>query len=216
MAVDDEDVDKDFDPKADQKQADAKGDKKSAAADDDIDDVPEGKGSKKLLFIIIGVVVGIIFVGGLTAGLTYYFLKTGTQEIDLEANIKKIQSEEGKPTDAKAAGGQEAKPKALFYRVTPSFLVKLEPGRSQSSFLEVEVVIMSRHSGVISEVRTNDPLIKNDILAILSKVSRKSALTKSGKIKIQQDILDKVNEILISQGIDEKVESILFTKFVVQ
>ena len=87
----------------------------------------------------------------------------------------------------------------------------------RTRFLQVAIQVMTRDPHVAEELKRHDPLIRNDLLLLLSNQQYETLASREGKEKLQQDSLEAIRHIVRANGgKPEVVESVLFTSFVMQ
>jgi len=75
--------------------------------------------------------------------------------------------------------------------------------------------VMAHDPKVIESVQTNIPLIRNNLLLLMSNRDYQSMMSREGKEKLRTEALGEVNAVQKKQG-GEPVDDLLFTTFVVQ
>ncbi len=161
-------------------------------------DLGEEKSGKSKLIIIISA-VALLLIGG---GVAAYFLLSGADD------------EAGAAVGEQAAGAAEADKEPVQYLpLDPPFVVTL-PGRP--SLLQVGVSV--RFYGVELEefVKHNDPMIRHNLLNLLSAVDAQQLKQRAAKESLQQSMLDELNRILKELKAPGQVEALYFTSFVMQ
>lgn len=84
----------------------------------------------------------------------------------------------------------------LFYQtLTPEFVVNFGPG-SKVRYLQVDIQIATRDQSALAVVATYKPVIRNDILVLLSDVSFEDLNTRAGKETLQRKIVNTINRIV--------------------
>lgn len=166
----------------------------------------EQKGSKKKsslmknLLILAGV---LVLIGG-GAGGAFFFLGNGHGE------------EKGKAgaghNNAKA---EHPKPPPVYYAFDPAFVVNFKD-ESEVRFLQVTVEVMARDPLVIEAVKAHTPVIRNNLIMLLSNQTVESVGTIEGKEKIRAETLKEIQRILKKQTGSPGVEEVYFTSFVMQ
>ncbi len=156
---------------------------------------PKKKGKLGLLLMIAGVVV----LGG--GGAAAYLLLGGHKD----------------PKAVAAAKAKEAeKLPALYVALDPPFVVNFE-AEQLVRFLQVTVQVMSRDPATVELIKTNDPVVRNDLLLLLGNQSYTTISSREGKEKLRLQSLEAVRKVVVSAGgKPEKVEAIYFTSFVMQ
>ena len=74
---------------------------------------------------------------------------------------------------------------------------------------------MARDQHAIDGVQKNVPLIRNNLLLLISNRDYKSLMTREGKEKLRTEALMEVRNIAKKEGAPP-VDELLFTSFVVQ
>jgi flagellar protein FliL len=166
-----------------------------AAPGQEADAPRAGKGK---LFIILTVLL-LVLVGGAAAA---YFAFAG-----------------GDAKDKKAAeSAEEAEPKApaLYVALDPPFVVNFE-AEQLVRFLQVTVQVMSRDQATVDLIKTNDPVVRNDLLLLLGNQHYETISSREGKEKLRQLALEAVRKVVSNAGGKaELVEAVYFTSFVMQ
>nr|WP_296752628.1 flagellar basal body-associated FliL family protein [Thioalkalivibrio sp.] len=122
------------------------------------------------------------------------------------------------------AGGEPAaedKPAAVaklphIYRaLEPALLGNIDgPGRVR--FVQVEVVMATRDPKVLVAVDEHTPVIRNDLIMLLSGKTYEQLNTAEGKERTRREMLDAIRSVLEDRTGNPGIESIYFTSFVMQ
>lgn len=179
-------------------------------------DVGETKasGNKTLLIVVVVLVVLVLALGGVAAWL---FLSKGDKS----------------PSATASGGGEqtavlEIKP-AIYMKMNPEFIVNFG-AQSKVKYLQVDMQIMARNQEVLDVVKTHMPVIRNNILLILSGQNYEQLNQREGKQKLSQDILDSINATVQAESAATqteetkpetpaepvKVEAVYFTSLIMQ
>ena len=155
---------------------------------------PPKKGKLGLILLLL-----IVFLGG--GGGAAYFLLGGQQ-------------------DAKAAAAEKAKEAAnqppLYVALDPPFVVNFE-AEQLVRFLQVTVQVMSRDPATVELIKTNDPVVRNDLLLLLGNQNYATISSREGKEKLRQLALEAVRKVVTNAGGKaSKVQAIYFTSFVMR
>jgi len=152
---------------------------------------PKG-GALKLVIIIV---VAVLVMGGAGAGVLYFVMGSDTAVSD-------------------QAAGEPKRP--LIYRAfEPELLGNIDgPGRIR--FVQVGVVMALRDPKVIEAVDRHSPVIRNDLIMLLSDKSYEQLNTAEGKETTRLEMLETIRNVLERNTGDPGVESIYFTSFVMQ
>lgn len=161
-------------------------------------DLGEEKSGKSKLIIIIAAVAVVLIGGGVAA---YFLLSGGDQDEVAEA------TEGGDEEVVMEQGPVE------YLALDPAFVVTL-PGKP--SLLQVGVSVRFAHEGLAEFLTHNDPMIRHNLLNLLSTVDAKTLKERSAKESLQQRMLAELNRILKELKAPGKVDALYFTSFVMQ
>jgi len=152
---------------------------------------PKG-GALKLVTIIA---VAVLVMGGIGAGVLYFVMGSDT------------------PVSDQAAG--EPKRPLIYRALEPELLGNIDgPGRIR--FVQVGVVMALRDPKVIESVDRHSPVIRNDLIMLLSDKTFEQLNTAEGKEATRLEMLETIRNVLERNTGDPGVESIYFTSFVMQ
>jgi flagellar FliL protein len=155
-------------------------------------EAPAGKSKKWLMIAIIAVVV---LAGG---GAGAYFMMAG-------GSHKKVQEKAKEPL---------APP--LYVALDPPFVVNFE-GEQIVRFLQVTVQVMTRDPLTVELLKSNDPVVRNDLLLLLANQKATTVATREGKEHLRSDALATIRHVIESAGgKSDRVEQVYFTSFVMQ
>lgn len=121
------------------------------------------------------------------------------------------------PPKAKAEKKKEVKEHlpALFYSLDPPLVVNFEDA-SAVRFLQVGVDVMAREPATIEAVQKLTPLIRNNLLQVISNRDYQSLMSREGKEALRAEALKELRKIIKKEAPDAEVEDLLFTSFIVQ
>ena len=153
---------------------------------------PAGKSKKTLIIVIL---LAVVLLAGGGVGAWFAFVPHGK-----------------KPKVAK----QEPPAPALYVALDPPFVVNFEADQ-QVRFLQVTAQLMSRDPVTIELLKTNDPVVRNDLLMLFGGQKYSVVSTREGKEALRTQTLAAVRKIVANAGgKPEKVEAVYFTSFVMQ
>jgi len=112
---------------------------------------------------------------------------------------------------AKEAGPAKA---AVYYAIDPPLVVNFEEG-SAVRFLQITMEVMAHDEKAIESVQKNIPLIRNNLLLLMSNRNYQSLMSREGKEKLRQEALSEIEAVQKKTG-GPDVDDLLFTSFVVQ
>ncbi|MEW8029528.1 MAG: flagellar basal body-associated FliL family protein [Candidatus Thiodiazotropha sp.] len=162
-------------------------------------DLGEEKSGKSKLIIIIAI-VAVVLIGGAVAA---YFLLMGDDEA---AEGEAVSSEQ-------AAEAEEQLSPARYIELKPPFVVNL-PGRP--SLLQIGVSVRVRSDEMVEFVKHNDPMIRHNLLNLLSDADAKALRARETKESLQAEMLKELNRVVTELQGPGEVEALYFTSFVMQ
>ena len=185
----------------------------------DLDTTKQKAGGKGKLIMIIVLVV-LLTTGSIFAVL--YF--TGNLGGGEAKSDKASDADEEKETKELVI-----KP-AFYYELQPAFVVNFED-KTQAAYLQIEMQLMSRDKTVNAQITKHMPVLRNNILLILSAQKYEEVKSRQGKEHLQAKVLEAVREI-IGTAMQEQmqkesdtevkvsdvpnVEQVYFTSFIMQ
>jgi flagellar FliL protein len=131
-------------------------------------------------------------------------------QLDKDGKIKAIV-----PVVVPAHGTQaNAGKPAVYYAIDPPLVVNFEDG-SVVRFLQITMEVMAHDQLAVDSVQKNIPLIRNNLLLLMSNRNYQSMMSREGKEKLRQEALTEVRAVQKKEGSPD-VDDLLFTSFVVQ
>lgn len=105
----------------------------------------------------------------------------------------------------------------IYFPLEPAFVVNFKD-RGRTRFLQVSMQVMTRDKEIITAMETHMPLIRNNILLVLSNQDSELLHSAEGKEKIRQQSLEEIKSILVKETgrVDVDIEGLYFTSFVTQ
>jgi len=156
------------------------------------------KSSKSTVFIIIGAVLGTLAA----AAAALYFLGIFPP----------------KPDEA-AAESQEDESHALpiiYEPMEPALTVNFK-SNPDARLLRIGLTVASTNQAVIDGVKKHSPMIRNNLLLLLSSQDPAALKTAEGKEALRGKLLEEINAVVANQtGHQDGVEEIFFTSFIMQ
>ncbi len=174
----------------------------------ELDDEDEGKGSaaapkkKSSLMKILTIVFGVLLLLGGGIGGTLYF--TGSHLLSASSS-----SEKTKGT------GKEDTREALYFPIDPPFVVNFAD-QNQMRFLQITMDVMAYSPEVIDAVKKHLPVIRNNLVMLLSSQDAKTLFSLQGKQHLRQQCLEEIQKIIKERSGETGVEDVYFTSFVMQ
>src|SRR6185369_7832831 len=124
-----------------------------------------------------------VLLGG--GGAAAYFMLAGGHDKDKKAEA--------------AHGEEAAKAPAVYVALDPPFVVNFE-AEQLVRFLQVTVQVMSRDPLTVELIKTNDPVVRNDLLLLLGNQSYQTISSREGKEKLRLHALDAVRKVVTTAG----------------
>lgn len=165
---------------------------------DDGEKAPPAAGSKKKTLLLI--IAGSVLLVAVAVGVTLWLLAGDS------------------PASADDAA-TEAVPAPLlpvqYVIMKPEFVVSFQVGPRQR-FLQLSIEVMTRQPAVIDALRVHDPLLRNEIIRIISEHEFDYLRTAEGRIELQRRLQEQVAAVIRNETGVDGVEAVLFTNFVMQ
>jgi flagellar protein FliL len=115
-----------------------------------------------------------------------------------------------------AAHAEAAKAPPLIYQeLQPELLGNIE-GAGRVRFVQVGLVLATRDRSVLEVVNQHMPVIRNDLLMLLSSKTYDVLITTEGKEATRQEMLEAIRAVVRAHTGEPGIESIYFTAFVMQ
>ncbi len=177
-------------------------------ADDDLDLGEEKKSSKKLF--IIGGVLTLLIVVAATLYFTGYFDK---EESETEVAADSEKSEKSEEDDSDSSDSESDKVVA-YYNTEPPLIVNFKDG--DVKLLQVSVAVMANSEESVAALKLHNPVIRNNMLMLLSGQNLVDLQTKEGKQALQTAALEEIKKIMEKRAGIKDIEQVFFTEFVMQ
>jgi flagellar FliL protein len=165
---------------------------------------------------IMGVLTNgiVVFVMALLAVIAGGFVNTKlhptpAMKLDKDGNITAVSA-----AAAPGGKGEEAAKALVFYAIDPPLVVNFEDGAAVR-FLQITMELMARDPKAIESVKNNIPLIRNNLLLLMSNRDYKTLMSREGKEKLRLEALAEVQAVQKKEN-GPGIDDLLFTSFVVQ
>lgn len=183
-------------------------------------EAPAKPKSRKLLFIIIGVVV-LALIG---AGTALFLLKKAQSEDEEDGTELTAEEEHAAPL-------RDPKTPPTFLPLDSMVVNLADPGGNRFAQLGITLQLADAKTG--EEMKTYMPSIRNGILILVSQRTAEQMLRTDGKQALTQDIMAEISNVMgydyerpgaepAAQGKKKKkaapnpLEGVLFSSFIVQ
>ena len=135
-------------------------------------------------------------------------------KLDKDGKITAIASESGSKGGEDGHGGHGGGKPSMYFAIDPPLVVNFEDG-SAVRFLQISMQIMAHDEKALESVQKNIPLIRNNLLLLMSNRNYQSLMSREGKEKLRQEALTEIQAVQKKEG-GPDVDDVLFTSFVVQ
>jgi flagellar FliL protein len=173
---------------------------------------PAKKAGGMMGMLVNGAGIFVLTLGAVIAGgaINTMLHSAPDYKLDKDGTMRVVKAAGGA-----AAGHGEALPAAAFYyAIDPPLVVNFEDNAAVR-FLQISMTIMAKDQKAIDSVTKNMPLIRNNLLLLMSNRDYQTLMTREGKEKLRQEALNEIRSVQTKQGGGD-VEDLLFTSFVVQ
>jgi len=167
------------------------------------DEAGGGKSRLKLLIMVIG---GAVVIAMLSVAATWFLLGRGGEE---EAPPEPEEIPLTQPEEMQGEGP------AIYLALQPPFIVNYSVG-ARTRFLQLELSIVARDHAVTDTANTYMPLIRNNLLEVLSEQDFNSLRTAEGKEQLVEDLTKTIQDVMEMRLGRPGIETVLFRSFVMQ
>ena len=190
-----------------------------ATKDDELElDTAKPSGGGKAKWIVIIAVVMLLTTSAVIGAL--YFM----------GGFSSGEKDKADKHDTKEAEQKELVVKPAFYLdLQPAFVVNFED-QTHAAYLQVEMQIMARDKDILDIVSKHMPVIRNNILLILSAQKYEVVKTRKGKEDLQTTLLEAIQKVISEanpghgadkekngkQAAPHNIEQVYFTSFIMQ
>ena len=158
---------------------------------------PQSKSKRKLL-IIVGSAALILASAAVGAA---WWLTSSSHKTEAAAATSKPVAPTGPP---------------LFLALDPPFVVNFDSEQAVR-FLQIAVQLESRDPATIEMLKTNDPVVRNDLLLLFGNQKYAQLATREGKENLRNEALADLRKVLdAAGGHGDRIEAVYFTSFVMQ
>ena len=178
--------------------------------EDEDEGVKPPKNSKRGLIKWVLITLGVVLLIGVSVGTSIYVMKS-MMEAPAEKTVEK--NSDIKPKEEKK---KHKEPKiAVYYKFDPPFVVNIQ-GQSGSRFLQLTIEAMTYDEAVTTDIDQYMPIIRNNILLLLSSLTYEQVSTLEGKQKLREGILKEIQNVLKEKIGKPGVEEVYLTSIVMQ
>jgi len=184
-----------------------------ADADDEVSPPPPKKSGALVATLINGVGMFVLTLVAVVVGgfINAKLHPLPDLQLDKDGKIKAVV-----PVVVAAHGEESSAGKAaVYFAIDPPLVVNFEEG-SVVRFLQITMEVMAHDPKTIEGVQKNIPLIRNNLLLLMSNRNYQTMMSREGKEKLRQEALTEIRGVQKKQGGGPEIDDLLFTSFVVQ
>jgi flagellar protein FliL len=165
------------------------------------------KSSKKLIFIILGVVLVI----AISVFATLYFMGIFPAKGKAGAAAHKKEVAEASHEEHE----EEQKP-VIYLPLPPPFVANFK-NNPEARILQIEMAVASTDQSIIDTVKKHTPKIRNNLLLLLGGQDPAVLKTAEGKEALRKTIKEEITKVVLESS-DKKsgVDEVFFTGFIMQ
>ncbi|BBP80086.1 flagellar basal body-associated protein FliL [Pseudomonas sp. Ost2] len=116
-----------------------------------------------------------------------------------------------------AKEGEAAGPKVSYISLTPPFVGNYGlDGSPKLKVYKADVALRVTGDAAAQAVKANEPLIRNQLVALFAQQSTESMSNVDAKEKMRQEALKQVQQVLSDETGKPQVEDLLFNNLIVQ
>ena len=160
----------------------------------------ERKKSSKLLMMIIIVVLAFVLGGG---GAAFFIMTMYDHGSGSDGQAQKALEQASKPV------------KTFYYNLSKPLIVDF-PRDSSAQLIQVSLSFLVDGQTTLEALKKHDPMIRNNLLMLLSAEDPDSLNTWEGKDQLRTRILTEVGSVLTKMTGENHVKEVFFTAFVMQ
>lgn len=121
------------------------------------------------------------------------------------------------PALANEEAKEEGAPKAIYVSLTPPFVGNYAlDGGPKLRVYKADIALRVTGADAQSAVKRNDPLIRNQLVALFSQQTVDSMGSAEAKEKLRQEALKQVQQVMTDEEGKPIVEDLLFNNLIVQ
>lgn len=167
-------------------------------AEEDQENVEQTPPKKKgKLLLIVSVLTVILVAGG---GGAAWFLTSGSgDETEGEELVEET----------------EALKDPVYFTLADNLVVNFQ-SRQGTRFLQVGVNLMTYDSGALDALEVHSPVLKSDLILLLSDQTEEQLLSREGKEQLRADALSSLRSAMTQLHGEPVIEALYFTSFVMQ
>lgn len=159
---------------------------------------PAGKGKLKLILLVL---VALLLAIGLSVGATWFLLSKDDSKQDEQ--------------ETAPAATTPVRQAAIYEALVPAFVVNFNH-QGRQRYMQVSLTLMTRDQAALDGLKVHMPLLRNNLVMLLSGQDFSLLSTPAGMEMLRQQITASVQELAQKELGKPVVEQVLFTNFVLQ
>ena len=160
---------------------------------------PAPQGGVAKLVVLLILLVAVLISSGTVAALYFAGVFGGGNGAEGTAQVEK-------PAPLKTP---------IYVPLDPPLVVNFERN-GRMGFLQVTMQVMTREDTVQQGISAHMPVIRNNLLMLVSAKTYKDVADREGKEALRLEALAELNRVLEQQGVKGQAEDLYFTGFVMQ
>lgn len=159
-----------------------------------------GKKSSKMLIIVFIVAAALVLGGG---GAAYFFMGERSGAVENTEQVRERPEEAAKSAEK------------FYYDISKPLIVDFPRG-SSIRLIQVSLSFLVEGESALEALKKHDPMIRNNLLMLISAQAADSLNSREGKDNLRTDILNEVGSVLKQMTGENHVKEVFFTAFVMQ
>lgn len=176
---------------------------------------PEETKKKSPIKLLLIILIVLLLVGGGGAG--YYFFMYHPAEsgehakgADAKAGHKEKEKEEEEEHEGSAEAEQE-----VYQSLNMPLMVPYPPG-SSAKVIKISLTVLLKNQAGADVLKKHDPMIRNNLLMVISSVGADKAKTVEGKKELRALMLSEIGKVMEKMAGKNSAKEVFFTDFVMQ
>lgn len=171
-----------------------------------------------LVVLFMGMMISLIFIIKSSSDIKVTVTEPVTKT-NAKGNDKAIAKGDAPKAEAKSEPQAKSTPvgsgKPQFYKFKPTIVVTLLD-MDKVRYLQLDIELMTRNSSTLEELESLSPLLRNDLINLLTSQKYDEIITAEGKERLRMRALEIVKRVMSENTGKDDVEQVLFTNFVTQ
>ena len=114
------------------------------------------------------------------------------------------------------AEGEAAEPQTSYVQIRPPFVTNIVSSTGRLHFVKADITLRVRGAATAAAVSQHDPLIKNQLVTVLSSQEYEFVSSREGRANLRDEVLLGITEALEEEEAASDILDVLFTDFLVE